>query len=122
MEMPTGWFWCFCKHGRPYIGVLFLQLGYAVNNLLVKSALNAGLNQYTFSVYRNVAAAVAFGPFALYFERYVYMCACIYLSIYVTYKITNISFILQENTYTNDNFSILEDNGVGVHRVRNKVK
>ncbi|XP_076957181.1 WAT1-related protein At2g39510-like [Bidens hawaiensis] len=69
MEMPMGWFWCFCKQGRPYIGVLFLQLGYAINNLLVKSALDMGLNPYTFSVYRNVAAALAFGPFALYFER-----------------------------------------------------
>ncbi|KAI7749775.1 hypothetical protein M8C21_012133 [Ambrosia artemisiifolia] len=69
MEMSTGWFWCFCRRGRPYLGVLFLQLGYAVNNILVKSALNEGLNPYTFSVYRNVAAAVAFGPFALYFER-----------------------------------------------------
>lgn len=67
-----GWFWCFFKQGRPYIGVLFLQLGYAINNLLVKSALDMGLNPYTFSVYRNVAAALAFGPFALYFERYKY--------------------------------------------------
>ncbi|XP_071732848.1 WAT1-related protein At2g39510-like [Rutidosis leptorrhynchoides] len=69
MEMSQGWFWIFCKRGRPYIGVLFLQLGYAINGILVKSALNEGLNPYTFSVYRNVAAAVAFGPFALYFER-----------------------------------------------------
>lgn len=69
MEMPEGWFWRFCKGGKPYIGVLFLQLGYAINGILVKSALNEGLNPYTFSVYRNVAAAVAFGPFALYFER-----------------------------------------------------
>ncbi|KAJ0764340.1 putative EamA domain-containing protein [Helianthus annuus] len=69
MEMSPGWFWCFCRRGRSYLGVLFLQLGYAINNILVKSALNEGLNPYTFSVYRNVAAAVAFGPFALYFER-----------------------------------------------------
>ncbi|KAL4575116.1 hypothetical protein LXL04_021957 [Taraxacum kok-saghyz] len=69
MEMPDGWFWRFWKQGRPYVGVLFLQLGYAINNLLVKSALDEGLNPYTFSVYRNIAAAVAFGPFALYFER-----------------------------------------------------
>ncbi|MFS7961451.1 putative EamA domain-containing protein [Helianthus anomalus] len=69
MELSPGWFWCFCRRGRPYLGVLFLQLGYAINNILVKSALNEGLNPYTFSVYRNVAAAVAFGPFALYFER-----------------------------------------------------
>ena len=69
MEMSNSWFWYFCRRGSPYLGVLFLQLGYAVNSLLVKSALNQGLNPYTFSVYRNVAAAVAFGPFAYYFER-----------------------------------------------------
>ncbi|PWA76170.1 eamA domain, WAT1-related protein [Artemisia annua] len=69
MEMSKSWIWCFCRRGSPYLGVLFLQLGYAVNSLLVKSALNQGLNPYTFSVYRNVAAAVAFGPFAYYFER-----------------------------------------------------
>ncbi|KAI3734849.1 hypothetical protein L6452_14329 [Arctium lappa] len=69
MEMSKGWLSRFCKQGKPYLGVLFLQLGYAINGILVKSALNEGLNPYTFSVYRNVAAAIAFGPFALYFER-----------------------------------------------------
>ncbi|KVI04947.1 WAT1-related protein At2g39510-like [Cynara cardunculus var. scolymus] len=67
--MSNGWLSSFCKQGKPYMGVLFLQLGYAINGILVKSALNEGLNPYTFSVYRNVVAAVAFGPFALYFER-----------------------------------------------------
>ncbi|KAK1409492.1 hypothetical protein QVD17_36018 [Tagetes erecta] len=55
--------------GKPYLGVLFLQLGYAFNGVIVKSALNKGLNPCTFSVYRNIAAVVAFGPFAFYFER-----------------------------------------------------
>ncbi|KVI09786.1 hypothetical protein Ccrd_011791, partial [Cynara cardunculus var. scolymus] len=54
---------------KPYLGVLFLQLGYAFNGIIVKSALNKGLNPCTFSVYRNIAAVIAFGPFALYFER-----------------------------------------------------
>ncbi|KAI3520022.1 hypothetical protein L1887_09243 [Cichorium endivia] len=55
--------------GKPYLGVLFLQLGYAFNGIIVKSALNKGLNPCTFSVYRNIYAVIVFGPFALYFER-----------------------------------------------------
>ena len=59
----------YADHGKPYLGVLFLQLGYAINGIIVKSALNKGLNPCTFSVYRNIAAVITFGPFALYFER-----------------------------------------------------
>ncbi|KAL9992484.1 putative EamA domain-containing protein [Helianthus debilis subsp. tardiflorus] len=55
--------------GKLYLGVLFLQVGYAINGVIVKSALNKGLNPCTFSVYRNIAAVVVFGPFAYYFER-----------------------------------------------------
>ncbi|KAL8218169.1 hypothetical protein R6Q57_021542 [Mikania cordata] len=89
MEMSSSWFRRYCKRGRPYIGVLFLQLGYAVNNILVKSALNEGLNPYTFSVYRNIAAAVAFGPFALYFERKIRT----RMTISVFWKIMLLAFI-----------------------------
>ncbi|CAI9273529.1 unnamed protein product [Lactuca saligna] len=59
----------FADGGKPYLGVLFLQLGYAFNGIIVKSALNKGLNPCTFSVYRNIYAVIVFGPFALYFER-----------------------------------------------------
>ncbi|KAI3793365.1 hypothetical protein L1987_35983 [Smallanthus sonchifolius] len=59
----------FIDQGKLYLGVLFLQLGYAFNGVIVKSALNKGLNPCTFSVYRNVAAVIVFGPFAYYFER-----------------------------------------------------
>ncbi|KAJ0470611.1 putative EamA domain-containing protein [Helianthus annuus] len=55
--------------GKLYLGVLFLQVGYAINGVIVKSALNKGLNPCTFSVYRNIAAVLVFGPFAYYFER-----------------------------------------------------
>ncbi|KAI3799804.1 hypothetical protein L1987_35107 [Smallanthus sonchifolius] len=59
----------FIDQGKLYLGVLFLQLGYAFNGVIVKSALNKGLNPCTFSVYRNIAAVIVFGPFAYYFER-----------------------------------------------------
>ncbi|KAK9061207.1 hypothetical protein SSX86_018387 [Deinandra increscens subsp. villosa] len=68
--MPQSDRWSrFVDQGKPYLGVLFLQLGYAFNGVIVKSALNKGLNPCTFSVYRNIAAVIAFGPFAVYFER-----------------------------------------------------
>ncbi|KAC9644538.1 hypothetical protein E3N88_45483 [Mikania micrantha] len=59
----------YIDQGKLYLGVLFLQLGYAFNGVIVKAALNKGLNPCTFSVYRNIAAVIVFGPFAFYFER-----------------------------------------------------
>ncbi|XP_071732850.1 WAT1-related protein At2g39510-like [Rutidosis leptorrhynchoides] len=54
---------------KPFIFMIFLQTSYAVNGLVVKSALNKGLNHYTFAVYRNAFAALCFAPFAFFFER-----------------------------------------------------
>ncbi|XP_071686996.1 WAT1-related protein At2g39510-like [Rutidosis leptorrhynchoides] len=54
---------------EPFIFMIFLQTSYAVNGLIVKSALNKGLNHYTFAVYRNAFAALFFAPFAFFFER-----------------------------------------------------
>ncbi|XP_022017041.2 WAT1-related protein At2g39510 [Helianthus annuus] len=49
--------------------MVFLQTSYAVKNLVVKSALNKGLNHYIFAVYRNAIAALFFGPLAFFLER-----------------------------------------------------
>ncbi|KAJ9539999.1 hypothetical protein OSB04_026505 [Centaurea solstitialis] len=68
-EMSRDRWLRFADRWKPYLGVLFLQLGYAFNGIIVKSALNKGLNPCTFSVYRNISAFIAFAPFALYFER-----------------------------------------------------
>ncbi|KAL7590753.1 WAT1-related protein At2g39510 [Lactuca sativa] len=54
---------------KPFMLMIFLQTSYAVNGLVVKSALNKGLNHYTFAVYRNAVAALFFGPFAFILER-----------------------------------------------------
>lgn len=67
------------KHAKPYFGVLFLQISYAVSSLISKSALNQGMNHYIFVVYRNIIAAVVFAPFAMLFERY---------SIYISHLLT----------------------------------
>ncbi|KAI3517329.1 hypothetical protein L1887_16543 [Cichorium endivia] len=54
---------------KPFAFMIFLQTSYAVGSLVIKSALNKGLNHYTFAVYRNAVAALSFGPLAFFLER-----------------------------------------------------
>ncbi|KAI7749777.1 hypothetical protein M8C21_012135 [Ambrosia artemisiifolia] len=67
--MSKEWFKRVYVCSKPFIFMIFLQTSYAVNGLVVKSALNKGLNHYTFCVYRNAFAALFFAPFAFFFER-----------------------------------------------------
>ncbi|KAJ0718733.1 hypothetical protein HanLR1_Chr08g0273851 [Helianthus annuus] len=60
---------------KPYLFMIFLQASYGLNGLVIKCALNKGLNHYTFSVYKNAFAALFIGPFAFFLERYVTSCA-----------------------------------------------
>lgn len=60
----------FMKQLRPYLAAILLQIGYAGLAIIAKSALNQGMCHYTFSVYRNVIAAVVVAPFALVLERF----------------------------------------------------
>lgn len=57
----------------PFIAVLFLQFGYAVMDVLSKAALNKGMSNYVFVVYRHAVAFIVVTPFALYFDKYVYI-------------------------------------------------
>nr|GMD57422.1 WAT1-related protein At2g39510-like [Ipomoea batatas] len=57
------------KMAKPYLAVIFLQFGYAGLTIVVKFALNQGMSPYTYLVYRNVFAALAVAPFAIFFER-----------------------------------------------------
>nr|GMD59016.1 WAT1-related protein At2g39510-like [Ipomoea batatas] len=45
------------------------EFGYAGLTIVVKFALNQGMSPYTYLVYRNVFAALAVAPFAIFFER-----------------------------------------------------
>ncbi|KAI3734846.1 hypothetical protein L6452_14326 [Arctium lappa] len=67
--MSKEWFLGVYSRFKPFIFMVFLQTSYAVNGLIVKSALNKGLNHYTFAVYRNAIAALFFAPFAFFIER-----------------------------------------------------
>lgn len=57
------------NRGKPYLGVIFLQFGYAGMPIITKTAINQGMNIYTYTVYRNAIAALTFTPFAVFLER-----------------------------------------------------
>ncbi|XP_076908290.1 WAT1-related protein At2g39510-like [Bidens hawaiensis] len=67
--MSKEWFRRAYVCTKPFMFMILLQTMYAFNGLVVKSALNKGLNHYTFAVYRNAFAAIFFGPFAFFLER-----------------------------------------------------
>lgn len=57
------------NRAKPYLGVILLQFGYAGMPIIAKSAINQGMNIYTYTVYRNAIAALIFAPFAVFLER-----------------------------------------------------
>lgn len=57
------------KRARAYVGAIMIQFGFAGQALLAKTALNQGMNHFTFSVFRNGIAALVFAPFAIFHER-----------------------------------------------------
>ncbi|XP_010260186.1 PREDICTED: WAT1-related protein At2g39510-like [Nelumbo nucifera] len=54
---------------KPFLAVIFLQLGLAGMAIIAKLALDEGLNHYTFVVYRNFIATCVISPFAITLER-----------------------------------------------------
>lgn len=54
----------------PYAAMLLVQLTYGSANILMKIALDKGLNQFVFVAYRHIIAAILLGPFAYALERY----------------------------------------------------
>ncbi|XP_017221985.1 WAT1-related protein At2g39510 [Daucus carota subsp. sativus] len=57
------------NRAKPYVGVIMIQFGFAGQGILAKTALNQGMNHFTFSVFRNGIAAIVFAPFAIFHER-----------------------------------------------------
>ncbi|KAL7133349.1 hypothetical protein ABFS83_12G134800 [Erythranthe nasuta] len=54
---------------KPFLAVIFLQLGVAGLDIICKAALNEGMSSYVFVVYRHVIATVFIAPFALVLEK-----------------------------------------------------
>lgn len=53
-----------------HAALVLVQLGYAGLQMLSRVALDAGLNQFVLSMYRNIIAFAILGPIAYYYERY----------------------------------------------------
>ncbi|XP_031274738.1 WAT1-related protein At1g43650-like [Pistacia vera] len=53
----------------PYIAMVLVQLAYGGSNILIKIALERGLNQFVFVVYRHIIAMFLLGPLAYMLER-----------------------------------------------------
>lgn len=53
-----------------HVALVIVQLGYAGLQMFSRVALDAGLNQFLLSMYRNMIAFAILGPVAYYFERY----------------------------------------------------
>ncbi|XP_021888614.1 WAT1-related protein At2g37460 [Carica papaya] len=54
---------------RPFIAVIFLQVGLAGMDILSKAALNQGMSNYVLVVYRHVIATVVIAPFAFFVDK-----------------------------------------------------
>ncbi|XP_044500904.1 WAT1-related protein At2g37460-like [Mangifera indica] len=54
---------------RPFVGVVFLQVGLAGMDVLCKAALNEGMSNYVLVVYRHAVATLFMTPFAAFLDK-----------------------------------------------------
>ncbi|KAM0053316.1 putative EamA domain-containing protein [Helianthus debilis subsp. tardiflorus] len=59
----------FFRKGKPFFAVIFLQFGFAGMDVISKVALNEGMSNYVFVVYRHAVATVAMAPFAMVLDK-----------------------------------------------------
>ncbi|KAJ0687148.1 putative EamA domain-containing protein [Helianthus annuus] len=57
------------RKGKSLILVICLQFGFAGMDVLAKVALNDGMNNYVFVVYRHASAFIVMAPFAIVLDR-----------------------------------------------------
>ncbi|KAI4378607.1 hypothetical protein MLD38_016064 [Melastoma candidum] len=61
----NAWF----RKAKPFLAVIFLQVGLAGMDLLCKAALNKGMSNYVLVVYRHAVATLFISPFALVLDK-----------------------------------------------------
>ncbi|CAA0836433.1 WAT1-related protein [Striga hermonthica] len=54
---------------KPFLGVIFLQAGFAGMDIISKAALNEGMSNYVFVVYRHLVATIVIAPFAFALDK-----------------------------------------------------
>ncbi|KAK2427025.1 WAT1-related protein [Trifolium repens] len=93
-----NWF----ERAKPFIAVVLLQFGYAIMDVLSKAAMNEGMSNYVFIVYRHVVASIFITPFALYFDNYKYKKVRTKMTMSIFMKIVLLSFlepVIGQNLY-----------------------
>ncbi|KAJ4704745.1 WAT1-related protein [Melia azedarach] len=66
-QSSCGWF--NFNRARPFIGVVFMQVGFAGMDVLCKAALNKGMSNYVLVVYRHAVATIVMAPFAAILDK-----------------------------------------------------
>lgn len=64
-EAVSGFF----RKGKPFLAVIFLQFGLAGMDVISKVALNQGMSNYVFVVYRHAVATIVMTPFAIVLDK-----------------------------------------------------
>ncbi|KAH6802580.1 nodulin MtN21 /EamA-like transporter family protein [Perilla frutescens var. frutescens] len=57
------------EKAKPFLGVVFLQAGLAGMDIISKAALNEGMSNYVFVVYRHAVATLVIAPFAFILDK-----------------------------------------------------
>ncbi|KAL2481510.1 WAT1-related protein [Abeliophyllum distichum] len=57
------------RRAKPFLAVVFLQVGLAGMDIVSKAALNEGMSNYVFVVYRHAVAFLVIAPFALILDK-----------------------------------------------------
>ncbi|XP_073066599.1 WAT1-related protein At2g37460-like [Primulina eburnea] len=68
-QVPDGKTHLLFQKAKPFLGVIFLQAGLAGMDIISKAALNEGMSNYVFVVYRHVVATIVISPFALALDK-----------------------------------------------------
>lgn len=57
------------RRAKPFLAVVFLQVGFAGMDIVSKAALNEGMSNYVFVVYRHIVAFLVIAPFAVILDK-----------------------------------------------------
>ncbi|XP_047178283.1 WAT1-related protein At2g37460-like [Vigna umbellata] len=63
-QQKQNWF----EKAKPFAAVVSIQFGYAIMDVISKAALNKGMSNYVFVVYRQAVAFLVMAPLAWFFE------------------------------------------------------
>lgn len=71
------------NRGKPFFAVIFLQFGLAGMDIISKAALNEGMSNYVFVVYRHAIATIIIAPFALILDKSLTLSLSLYIYLFV---------------------------------------